>query len=71
MLDSDLITQQADATQEYFTKSARWDREKKVRKARGLEWPCAFCCLHFLANSFIDDSRRHASDQLANRDAIR
>ena len=41
-----------------------------VRKGRGLEWPCASCSLHFPANGFIDDSRRHVSDQLANRDAI-
>ena len=65
-----VFLRQADATQEYFAKSAQWDREKKVRKARGLEWPCASCGLHFPANGFIHDSRRHASDQLANRDAI-
>ena len=65
-----LILRKADATQEYFAKSAQWDREKKVRKARGLEWPCAACGLHFPGNGFIDDSRKHTSNQLANRDAI-
>ena len=70
MPDSDLLLPQADATQEYFVKSAQWDREKKVRKARGLEWPCASCGLHFPANGFIDDSTRHTSDQLASRDAV-
>ena len=64
------VLQPADATLEQFRKSANWDREKKVRKVRGLEWPCASCDLHFPAHGFIDDSRRHASDQLANRDAI-
>ena len=59
-----------DATHEYFAKSAQWDREKKVRKARGLEWPCAFCGLHFPASGFLEGSRRSTSNQPASRDAI-
>lgn len=38
-----------DSTAEYFAKATQWDTEKRVRKARGLEWPCAMCGLHFPA----------------------
>ena len=61
---------QADATREYFSKSKQCDREKKVREAPGLEWLCASCGAHVPANGFIDDSRRHTSGQLGNRDAV-
>ena len=44
--------------QEYHDMDNKWKFERKLRKKRGLEWPCSSCRLHFPAHAFIDDERR-------------